>query len=178
VITGFTSGIAIIIALGQLDNFFGTVSVGESALEKLASYGTLGFSPSWQAVMFGLLVIGIMLVWPRTWNKRFPSSLLGIIVALVVQSIWSLPVAEVGEIPRTLLPQTRLTFSSIPWSNLDEFIGPAVSIAALGMVESLLCGASAGKMKHEKLDAGRELVAQGIGNMVIPFFGGVLPPPP
>lgn len=173
VITGFTSGIAIIIALGQLDNFFGTVSVGESALEKLASYGTLGFSPSWQAVMFGLLVIGIMLVWPRTWNKRFPSSLLGIIVALVVQSIWSLPVAEVGEIPRTLLPQTRLTFSSIPWSNLDEFIGPAVSIAALGMVESLLCGASAGKMKHEKLDAGRELVAQGIGNMVIPFFGGV-----
>ena len=43
----------------------------------------------------------------------------------------------------------------------------------LGMIESLLCGASAGKMKNEKLDADMELFAQGVGNMVIPFFGGV-----
>lgn len=50
---------------------------------------------------------------------------------------------------------------------------PALSIAALGMIESLLCGASAGKMKNEKLNADRELMAQGIGNMLIPLFGGV-----
>ena len=50
---------------------------------------------------------------------------------------------------------------------------PALSIAALGMIESLLCGASAGKMKNEKLNADRELMAQGIGNMLIPLFVGV-----
>lgn len=50
---------------------------------------------------------------------------------------------------------------------------PAISIAALGLIESLLCGASAGRMKDEKLDADIELVAQGIGNIIMPFFGGV-----
>ncbi|MDY4611291.1 MAG: SulP family inorganic anion transporter [Sphaerochaetaceae bacterium] len=173
VITGFTSGIAVIIALGQIDNFFGTVSIGENALQKLASYGELGFHPSLYAILFGVLVIGVMLIWPKKWNARFPSSLVGIIVALVVQLVGNFPVEEVGAIPRTLLPEARLTFSLIPWARLGEFAAPAISIAALGMVESLLCGASAGKMKDEKLDAGRELVAQGIGNMVIPFFGGV-----
>ncbi len=173
VITGFTSGIAVIIALGQVDNFFGTVSAGETAIQKLVSYGELGFHPSVSAVLFGLLVIGIMLAWPKKWNARFPSSLVGIIVALAVQLAGNFPVAEVGAIPRTLLPESRLMFKLIPWAQLGEFVAPAVSIAALGMVESLLCGASAGKMKDEKLDAGRELVAQGIGNMIIPFFGGV-----
>lgn len=54
-----------------------------------------------------------------------------------------------------------------------NLVFPAISIAALGMIESLLCGASAGKMKHEPLRADRELFAQGIGNTILPFFGGV-----
>ena len=58
VITGFTSGIAIIIALGQIDNFFGTTSVGSSALEKLFSYLKLGFPVSLPTVFFGILVTG------------------------------------------------------------------------------------------------------------------------
>ena len=60
VITGFTSGIAVIIALGQIDNFFGTVSEGGSNLEKLASYGRLGFHPNMQAVLIGLLVVLVL----------------------------------------------------------------------------------------------------------------------
>lgn len=173
VITGFTSGIAIIIALGQIDNLFGTVSKGSDVIEKLLSYGELGFSPNWQALMFGMLVIAIMLVWPKKWNARFPSSLTGIIVALVVNILGNFSVVEVGAIPRTLLPAQRLTFGAINLGSLGEFIVPAISIAALGMIESLLCGASAGKMKNEKLNADRELLAQGIGNFIIPFFGGV-----
>jgi len=54
-----------------------------------------------------------------------------------------------------------------------DFVVPALSIAALGMIESLLCGASASKMKKENFIADRELIAQGVGNMVIPLFGGV-----
>ena len=60
VIMGFTSGIAIIIAMGQIDNFFGTVSEGGSNLEKIASYGRLGFHPNMQAVLIGLLVVLVL----------------------------------------------------------------------------------------------------------------------
>jgi len=173
VITGFTSGIAIIIALGQVDNFFGTTSQGENALQKLFSYGEFGFSPNFYTIMFGLLVIAIMVLWPKKWNSKFPSSLAGIIIALTINSLLNLPVNVVGDIPRTLLPQNRLTFEAISFGQIRNLMGPALSIAMLGMIESLLCGASAGKMKNEKLNADRELIAQGIGNVIIPFFGGV-----
>ncbi|MDO5558810.1 MAG: SulP family inorganic anion transporter [Oscillospiraceae bacterium] len=173
VITGFTSGIAIIIALGQIDNFFGTASTGDSAVKKLLSYGSTGFSPQLQTMLFGLIAIAVMVFYPKKLNAKFPSSLAAIIIALIVQLILGLDVAEVGAIPKTLFPEHRLQLSQIDFANIKHLISPAVSIAALGMIESLLCGASAGKMKNEKLDAQRELVAQGIGNMIIPFFGGV-----
>lgn len=177
VITGFTSGIAIIIALGQIDNFFGTKSVGENAIQKIISYfnGEGSFVPNWWAVMFGALVMVIMIVYPKKWNAVVPSSLVGIIVALVVNMI-AFPdgmVAEVGDIPRSLVTKDSLIINGFDFSNITQLIMPAVSVAALGMIESLLCGASAGKMKGERLDAQRELIAQGIGNMVIPLLGGV-----
>lgn len=173
VITGFTSGIAVIIALGQIDNFFGTTSKGESVVHKLFSYGELGFSPNLYAIMFGILVIIIMTIWPKAWNSKFPSSLAGIIIALIVNSFLDLPVNIVGDIPQTLLPVNRLTFSTISFAQFKALLPSALSIAMLGMIESLLCGVSAGKMKNEKLNADRELIAQGIGNIIIPFFGGV-----
>ncbi len=173
VITGFTSGIAIIIALGQIDNFFGTSSVGSSALEKLFSYTKVGFPVSMPTVFFGFLVVIIMLIWPKKWGEYCPSSLAGIIIALICQLALNLPVHEVGTIPSTLFPEARLSFSSLQLGTITNLMIPASSIAALGMIESLLCGASAGKMKNEKLNADQELLAQGIGNMLIPLFGGV-----
>ena len=173
VITGFTSGIAIIIALGQIDNFFGTSAVGSSALEKLFSYTKVGFPVSMPTVFFGFLVVIIMLIWPKKWGEYCPSSLAGIIIALICQLALNLPVHEVGTIPSTLFPEARLSFSSLQLGTITNLMIPALSIAALGMIESLLCGASAGKMKNEKLNADQELLAQGIGNMLIPLFGGV-----
>ena len=87
VIMGFTSGIAIIIAMGQIDNFFGTVSEGGSNLEKLASYGRLGFHPNMQAVLIGLLVVLVMVFWPKKWGARVPGSLVGIILATIVATV-------------------------------------------------------------------------------------------
>ncbi|MDW5299975.1 MAG: SulP family inorganic anion transporter [Sedimentibacter sp.] len=173
VITGFTSGIAVIIALGQVDNFLGTTSQGENAIEKIMSYAELGFSTNLYAILFGLLVVFVMVIWPKKWNAKFPSSLAGIIIALAINWIFELPVDVVGEIPKTLFSENRLTFGVMSVSNIINMINPAISIAMLGMIESLLCGASAGKMKNEPLNADRELVAQGIGNVLIPFFGGV-----
>lgn len=177
VITGFTSGIAIIIALGQIDNFFGTRSVGENQIEKIASYftGKGSFSPDWLTVMFGAMVVLIMVIYPKKWNAVVPSSLVGIIVALIVNMVFfeQGTVAEVGAIPSSLVTSDSIIMKGFDFEHITSLIMPAFSIAALGMIESLLCGASAGKMKGERLDAGRELLAQGIGNMLIPLLGGV-----
>lgn len=174
VIMGFTSGIAIIIAMGQIDNFFGTASQGSSNLEKLLSYGRLGFHPNWQAVGIGLLVVFIMLVWPKKWGTKIPGSLVGIIAAAVAAALLGLDhLAVVGDIPRTLLLADRLSLFGLNLEMLSGIISPAVTIAALGMIESLLCGASAARMKNEPFSADQELIAQGLGNMLLPFFGGV-----
>lgn len=176
VITGFTSGIAIIIALGQIDNFLGTKSQGESALAKIGSYFTVegNFAPQWQPIVIGLIVVATMIIWPKKWNSKVPSSLIGIIVATLISLI---PVFDglslVGDIPKKLMLDERFSFASIDFKNFGLYISPAISIAALGLIESLLCGASASKMKNESFDANQELIAQGVGNVVIPFLGGI-----
>ena len=173
VISGFTSGIAVIIALGQLDNFFGGTSVGESAVEKDISYFTVGFSPDWTAVIIGLLVILFMVFYPKKLNAIVPSSLVAIILATAATMIFSLDVGVVGEIPSTILLPERFSLSTFDVNSALGLLSPAISIAALGMVESLLCGASAGRMTGVALDNDRELIAQGIGNILSPFFGGI-----
>jgi SulP family sulfate permease len=79
----------------------------------------------------------------------------------------------IGEIPQTLFLSDRMTLSMIPWANLKDFIAPALTITALGAIESLLCGAVGSNMTGIRLQANQELIAQGVGNLLIPFFGGV-----
>lgn len=173
VITGFTSGIAVIIALGQIDNFFGVTSEGSSAILKLLSYSQLGFPVNIQAATLGLFVVLFMVFFPKKWNAVVPASFLSIIFATVLSVILNLDIQTVGAIPKTLFLDTRLDLSAITPAHLSGLIGPAVSIAMLGMIESLLCGASAGKMANVRLNSDQELVAQGIGNIILPFFGGI-----
>ena len=174
VITGFTSGIAFIIFVGQIDNFLGVSTQGaESAGLKFLGYFRGGFTPEWTTVAIGLLVVAVMLFWPARFNRFVPGSLIGIIVATVAAVVTQWPVAHIGEIPRTILLDQRLTFDAIPWDRVNELIVPALSVAALGAVESLLCGAVGSKMTGVRLQANQELIAQGIGNIIIPFFGGV-----
>ena len=174
VIMGFTSGIAIIIALGQIDNFFGTTSEGLTNIEKLLSYGRLGFHVNWQAALIGLLVVAVMVVWPKKWGARVPGSLVGIILATIVATVAGMDqLAVVGDIPKTLLLADRLSLGGLSFTMLENLLSPIVTIAALGMIESLLCGASASRMKGEAFNADQELIAQGVGNILLPLFGGV-----
>jgi SulP family sulfate permease len=99
--------------------------------------------------------------------------LTGIIVPSILAPVAAWDIPTVGAIPRTTLLEVRLRFADIPWEDLDSLIAPALSIAALGAVESLLCGAVASKMTRIRLHANQELIAQGIGNLVNPYFGGV-----
>lgn len=173
VITGFTSGIAVIIALGQLDNFFGIASPSGHALAKLVYYFIDGFHPDWRAIGIGVAVILIMVIWPKKWNAIIPSSLASLAIILVANIFLKLDVDTVGAIPHKLFLDDRLNLTSITFDQFQGLVLPAVSIAALAMLESLLCGAVGSKLKGEKIDGDRELVAQGLGNIIIPFFGGV-----
>jgi SulP family sulfate permease len=188
VISGFTSGIAVIIFVGQINNFLGiqtpeisapflltleSVFGDESTLVKLLSYFQGGFTPNLQTVLVGSIVIVMMIVWPARWGKYFPGSLAGIIVTTILAVVAGFSIPIIGDIPRTILLDERLSLDAIPWTELGGLIAPVISIAALGAVESLLCGAVASKMTGIRLHANQELIGQGIGNILIPFFGGV-----
>ena len=173
VIVGFTSGIAIIIAFGQMNNLTGLTSEGLTTIEKIESYFKLEQHFDWITFLIGLAVIVFMFLYPKKLSKFCPSSLIAIVLSTIATAVFRFDTATVGEIPKTLFLAERLDFTKISLSSLDVFLMPAVSIAALGLIESLLCGSSAGRMKNEKLDADTELIAQGIGNMIIPLFGGV-----
>ncbi|MCC6501376.1 MAG: SulP family inorganic anion transporter [Anaerolineales bacterium] len=174
VISGFTSGIALIIFIGQIDNFLGVKTPAtETAAQKILVYFNGGFTPSLQSLILGALVIGTMIFMPAKWTARFPASLLGIILATLLSSTFGWTAQTIGDIPNSLILQSRLSFANIPWTNLSEFIAPTLTITALGAVESLLCGAVGSNMTGVRLQANQELIAQGVGNILIPFFGGV-----
>ena len=173
VIAGFTSGIALIIAIGQLDNVLGVhTPAAENTLAKLLGYFTHPVLPDWHALALAGVVMVTMIGLPRI-TKAIPGSLVGIILAALVAHFagWNVPM--IGAIPRTILLDHRLTLDAIPWSKLGDLVLPAVSSAALGAIESLLCGSVGATMSGKPLDSNQELIAQGVGNLIIPFFGGV-----
>ena len=175
VIAGFTSGIALIIALGQIDNALGIETpAAESVLEKLRFYMEHETSPNPYALGITLLMIAVMIVWQRfPAAKKLPGALLAIIVATLLVWItgWETPL--IGEIPRTILLDDRLRFGDLNWRDLGQYWAPAVSVASLGAIESLLVGAVAANMTGKRPRNSVELVAQGIANITIPFFGGI-----
>src|SRR5574341_171671 len=176
VIAGFTSGIAVIIFIGQIDNLLGVkTEAAENAVVKLAGYFRFDYAPNLVAVGLSALAILVMVLWPKKWNARFPGSLLALIATTGISMTFRLDVPAIGEIPQSILLADRLRLANIPWDHLGDLIAPAFSIAALGAIESLLCGAVAGRMSNVKLVSNQELIAQGIGNIAIPFFGGVPP---
>ena len=175
VVTGFTSGIALVIIVGQLDNFFGvTMPATESAVMRVYEYVRHFPRPNFYAVGTAAAVIAVMLLWRPKWNKVIPSSLAALVIVSVPAWLLHFPVEVIGAIPRTLLPAERLLPKNLlEFRLLAPIIVPSISIAALGMIESLLCGEVASRMTGKEYDSNRDLAAQGIGNILIPFFGGV-----
>lgn len=173
VISGFTSGIAVVIASGQINNFFGSVSTGHNLIEHITFFWQNGFALDYQTTLIGLATIILLIIYPKKLNSILPGSLTVIVLFMVLNLIFNFDVATVGLIPKSLLLDSRLHLGQINLDMLTSLMLPGVSIALLGMIESLLCGATASKMKDEHFDACRELIGQGIGNIIIPFFGGI-----
>lgn len=173
VVGGFTAGIAIIIVSSQIDPFFGVSSTGFNVIDRLKSYAELGFSPDLTCVVLAVLTMLFVIFFPKKWANTLPVSLFAILFATFLCFVFSLDVPVVGEIPKTLLPADRLRLSDIRLASLPPLFLPALSIAMLGMFESLLCGEAAAKITKVRLENNLELIAQGIGNIVFPFFGGM-----
>ncbi|MBQ6893152.1 MAG: SulP family inorganic anion transporter [Clostridia bacterium] len=174
VVTGFTSGIAVVIALGQLGNFFGVELSGETTIDKVIYFFTDCIDKiSLPAVICSLAVVLLMAIYPKKAAKYIPGSLAAIIVITVVTALFKVPVESIGSIPRTFINSEHLAFNDISLDLIGDVASSAITIALLGMVESLLCGACAANMKKESFNSNIELVAQGVSNIVIPFFGGV-----
>ena len=174
VVIGFTSGISIVIALGQLSNFFGVSLSGDNIISKLIyffKYCLIKIDLT--TVLCSAAVVVFMAIYPKRLAKYVPSSLIAIIICTVVVKIFKIPVATIGKIPSSIINEITLSFSGFDLSSIKELISPAVTIAALGMIESLLCGTCAAGMKKENFDSDIELIAQGIGNMTVTLFGGV-----
>jgi SulP family sulfate permease len=176
VITGFTSGIALVIAIGQIDNFFGIETKDhESSALKVAGYFRDPLPAiNWTAVLTALIVMATMVVLPRFLNApKLPTALLGVVIATAFSWTLGWNVETIGAIPKSILLDDRLSLSMDALRLFDDLLAPAFAIALLGSIESLLCGVVAGRMTGQKLATNQELVGQGIGNIIIPFFGGV-----
>ena len=186
VIIGFTSGIAAVIAIGQIDNFLGVHTEShERSLAKLLGYFREPLPPvNTTAIAAALIVMAVMIGVPRLQRflppQRFrytplPTALLGVALVTLLGWLFDWNVDTIGEIPKTIVLDDRLTLSGIDLGLAGDLLAPAFAIALLGAIESLLCGVVAGRQLNppQKLATNQDLVAQGIGNIVIPFFGGV-----
>jgi SulP family sulfate permease len=173
VTAGFTNGIAVIIFCGQLNNFFG-LHLPRSEHFLAGLWQTFihleGFN--WSSVGLASVVIATKLFWGRM-TTVIPGSLVGLVLATIIASFFHLDVPTIGSIPQSLP-----VFQSIPhWNDfrlIRELINPALALAALGSIESLLSAVVAdGMTVSEKHNSDRELIGQGIANIVVPFFGGI-----
>ena len=173
VVAGFASGLSMLLILGQIDNLLGVQSEGVTIIEKLVSYGKNGFHPDPTIALVGLTTLFFIIFFPKKWNAVVPATFLSLMSSAVIMFFFKIDIPVIGNIPTTLIPETRLHIASIRLSDIGGMIVPAFSIAILGTVETLLCGAMGERITGKPLDNNQELIAQGIGNMVIPFFGGM-----
>ncbi|WP_183092366.1 SulP family inorganic anion transporter [Nocardioides stalactiti] len=171
VVEGFTLGIAGIIALQQLPAALGVEVRGENVMV-LAADTLLAWveSPVWTPVGMTLGVTVAILVVARI-RPSVPGSLLAVALATAANSVLQLGAATIAHIP-VGLPAPRLP--SVPLGDLSALVLPAIAVAALAALESLLSATVADAMSvGQRHDSNRELFGQGLANLVAPLFGGV-----
>lgn len=172
---GFTSGIAVTLLSTQIKDFLGLKidNVPADFLEKWESYLTHINSFNLTALLVGLGSLLIMVLWPKI-NKTIPGSLIALIVATLAVKLLNLPVETIGsrfgEISSSL-PAPKLEIANL--ATIKELFKPAMTIAILAAIESLLSAVVADGMIGAKHDSNMELVAQGIANITSGLFGGI-----
>jgi sulfate permease, SulP family len=175
VITGFTSGIAVIIFSGQVKDFLGLRmgTVPADFVEKWIAYAGHFDSIDWTTACVAIGTLIVLLVWPRV-SRMIPAPFVAMILATIVVQLFHLNVATIGSrfgaVP-SALPHPQLP--NIPWDHFRDLISPSVTVALLAAIESLLSAVVADGMIGTRHKSNMELVAQGVANIGSAVFGGI-----
>jgi SulP family sulfate permease len=175
VTTGFTAGIAILIASQQIDTALGlkTGPLPAQVFDRLAEYGRHLDTTNAYAVAITAATLAILIFWPKI-STKLPSPFVALVTMTVLTRLLHLPVVTIGDrfgvihagLPSPVLPHVSFTL-------VRELMGPAMTIAALGAIESLLSAVVSDGMIGSRHRSSMELVAQGVANIVTPLFGGI-----
>ena len=181
VIIGFTNGIAVLIGLSQVKEFFG-LQITKMPAEFFQAIQTLyaaadTVNPT--ALILSMGSLALLISW-RAFQKHLgclshiPGTVIAMAVATIVTSIFNLPVDTIGS-RFGGIPSGLPSFEWIPisWGTAQFVISPAITLALLGAIESLLCARIADGLIHDRHESNQELMAQGLANIVTPFFGGM-----
>src|ERR1700693_3554236 len=175
VVVGFTNGIAVIIASTQIKDFFG-LKVDHMPGEFWARLETLGRNfgtISYTETLLGVWALIVILFCVRRLPK-VPGYIVALVVGTALVWVLKLPVETIGTrfggIPSGL---PTLNIPVFHFSHLRPLIGPAITVAMLGAIESLMSAVVSDRMSGDKHNPNMELVAQGIANIVSPLFGGL-----
>ncbi len=174
--TGFTSGIALTIVIGQIKDFLGlTYPEGTHAIETMeklsAAAGSIG-TLNWQALLVGLIGLAILIVWPKI-SKKIPGSLIAVIVGVVIVKVFKMDVNTIGDLYTISRDLPQFSFPAIEFSTIRELIPSAFTIAILAGIESLLSCVVSDGMIGDRHNSNTELIAQGAGNIASGLFGGI-----
>lgn len=186
IVTGFTNGIAVIIAMQQIKDFLG-LSIPKMPANLFSQLGTLWAHLStvnWAALWLGVVSLVTIVLWPKSyrpnharWRRvlaRVPGTIAVLALGILSVAVFGLQVDTIGTrfggIPQGLPP---FALPSFDWASAQNLVGPTISIALLGAIESLLCARVADGMTDDRHDPNQELMAQGVANVVSPLFGGI-----
>ena len=178
IVVGFTSGIALTIFATQVKDLFGlqVESVPAGFIDKWVVYFRHWDTMSWWSLLIGVLSILTIVFTPKI-SRKLPGSLVAIILMTVLcVALKSLGVDGIETIGDRFSINSRLPQAEVPsltWDNIRHLAQPAMVIAMLGAIESLLSAAVADGVIGDRHDSNQELVAQGIANMVSPLIGGI-----
>ena len=174
--TGFTSGIAITIAIGQLKDFMGlTFKEGTHAVETMEKLGAVAQSITtfnWQAVLVGAIALAILIIWPKI-NKKIPGSLIAVIVGVLVVKLFNMNVNTIGDLYTISRTPPQFSLPSFDFNMIKTLLPSAFTIAVLAGIESLLSCVVSDGMINDKHNSNTELIAQGAGNICSALFGGI-----
>ena len=179
IITGFTAGIAVTIASGQIGDFFGLTlkELPSDFIGRIQVYAGNFSAVNFYSLAIAVISLAVIFLWPKI-TKKIPGSLIVILLASIVNIIlertlgWHTETigSRYGSIPASLpLP----SMPEISPSAITRLFPTAVSIAMLAAIESLLSASVADGMTGTKHDSNTELIAQGIANILSPIFGGI-----
>lgn len=169
VVSGFMSGIGCIIIALQLSRLFGHEPESSGTIPALTAVPDAVLNPNWSALTIGLLTLAIVFYWPKAWARWMPSPLAALVSCTLLSLV--IPGAPIlGDIPTGfpafMLPEfSRTTFALV--------LEAAFILAILGAIDSLLTSLVADNMTRTRHDGDRELIGQGIGNMVAGLFGAI-----